>query len=340
MQLQLIDLHKSFGEKEILHGLSLEAVSGRAFGLLGHNGAGKTTTIRLLMNVFRPNKGQILLDQVPLENSGCRVGYLPEEKGLYPRLPLLRQMIYIGELRGLSYSEAKQASLKGLDRVGLLPESKNRLETLSKGNQQKVQLAVALLHNPDLVIFDEPFSGLDPVNATLLREIVREQVQQNKIVFFSSHQMSYVEDVCNDVAFLRQGTVVLKGDITQIKRSWPRTQVAVAWSSQGQFFSGEEMKEQLMQWRSSQDSPFSENLFASRESEKTPLCQGDLLILNLPTAAQRQDFLQALLQRNLTVEQFRVIEPSLEDLFIQLMQEEKPSTPAAPDSTNPEEVSA
>ena len=192
MKLEVKNITKSFGETQVLHGVSFEVESGKALGLLGRNGAGKTTTMRIIMNVFNANGGDLLIDGKPFIASEYRVGYLPEERGLYPKNTVKEQMLYLARLRGLSKSEALTNISKLLNRLEITEYENRKLETLSKGNQQKVQLAATLVANPDIVILDEPFSGLDPVNSQILKDVVNELIADGKIVIFSSHQMSYV----------------------------------------------------------------------------------------------------------------------------------------------------
>ena len=197
MLLELRDICKSFGEKQVLKGISFKAQSGKAFGLLGRNGAGKPTTIRILMNVFPPDSGEVLIDGKPLDYDRIGIGYLPEERGLYPKKTILDQLVYFSVLKGMSRKQAVSAIDMWLERLEMTEYRNRRLDTLSKGNQQKIQLITALAHDPDIIILDEPFSGLDPVNAMMLKDVVREQLQKGKIVLFSSHQMSYIEEFCD-----------------------------------------------------------------------------------------------------------------------------------------------
>ena len=188
MKLEVKDITKSFGDKQVLHGISFEVQSGRALGLLGRNGAGKTTTIRILMDVFRANSGEVLLDGEKFNQRKHLIGYLPEERGLYPKKKVIEQMVYLGRIRGISKSEAVANSKKWLKRLGVLEYENAKLETLSKGNQQKVQLASTLVCDPDIVILDEPFSGLDPVNSRILQDVVMELIGQRpaiKLIQFS-----------------------------------------------------------------------------------------------------------------------------------------------------------
>ncbi len=227
MKLETVDLMKSFGDKSVLKGVSLKAEGGRALGLLGRNGAGKTTTIRIIMRVFSPDSGTVLLDGMPFDTDKIKIGYLPEERGLYPKKPILEQLIYFGKLNGLSKSQAVKNADRLLERLNMTEYRTKRLDTLSKGNQQKIQLVATLIADPDIVILDEPFSGLDPVNAMLLKELVRELIKDGKIVLFSSHQMNYIEEFCDEIAILNDGKIVLSGNIENIKRSYDRRNIEI-----------------------------------------------------------------------------------------------------------------
>ena len=205
MILELKNIEKSFGEKKVLTGVSFKAEGGKAFGLLGRNGAGKTTSIRILMDVFPANSGEVLMDGKPIDYRKVGIGYLPEERGLYPKKTIIDQLTYFAELKGMSHKAAVKSVDYWLERLGMMEYLNKRLDTLSKGNQQKIQLVTALAHDPDIVILDEPFSGLDPVNAMLLKDVVKEQISKGKIVLFSSHQMSYIEEFCDSIAIINAG---------------------------------------------------------------------------------------------------------------------------------------
>ncbi len=227
MILELRNIEKSFGEKKVLTGVSFKAEGGKAFGLLGRNGAGKTTSIRILMDVFPANSGEVLIDGQPIDYNKIGIGYLPEERGLYPKKIIIDQLTYFAELKGMSRKAAVQSIDYWLKRLGMTEYRNKKLETLSKGNQQKIQLITALAHDPDIIILDEPFSGLDPVNAMLLKDVVKEQITKGKIVLFSSHQMSYIEEFCDSIAILNNGVVALHGDLHDIKRDYPRDRLVV-----------------------------------------------------------------------------------------------------------------
>ncbi|MBQ7346230.1 MAG: ATP-binding cassette domain-containing protein [Oscillospiraceae bacterium] len=289
MELKICDIYKSFGDKEVLKGVSLTAQSGKAFGLLGRNGAGKTTTIRILMDVFPADSGEILVDGAPIDYSKIGFGYLPEERGLYPKKKIIDQLVYFAELKGMGRSDAVKAVDHWLERLGMSEYRNKRLDTLSKGNQQKIQLITALAHDPEVVILDEPFSGLDPVNAMLLKDVVKEQIAKGKIVLFSSHQMNYIEEFCDSIAILNGGQVVLSGDLHQIKRDYPRDRLVV---------------------RSAQ----SEQILA-QVAGAVPGEDGAVLV-ELADPAQKQAVMRQLAER-FDVDEIRVFEPSLNDIFVQ-----------------------
>ncbi len=227
MILELKHINKSFGAKRVLDDVSFEIESGKAFGLLGRNGAGKTTAIRILMNVFPCDSGSVLIDGEPIDYGKIKIGYLPEERGLYPKKVIFDQLIYFSELKGMSRKEAEKSVKRWLERLQMAEYASKKLETLSKGNQQKIQLITAVAHDPDIVVLDEPFSGLDPVNALLLKDVVKELISENKTVLFSSHQMSYIEEFCDSIAIIDRGRVALKGELDEIKRNYPRDRLHV-----------------------------------------------------------------------------------------------------------------
>ena len=290
MFLELKEIHKSFGEKQVLTGISFTVEGGRAFGLLGRNGAGKTTTIRILMDVFPADSGEVLIDGEPIDYSRVRVGYLPEERGLYPKKKILDQLVYFAELKGMGHAEALRAVDFWLDRLGMSEYRSKRLDTLSKGNQQKIQLITALAHDPDIIILDEPFSGLDPVNAMLLKEVVREEIEKGKIVLFSSHQMNYIEEFCDSIAILSDGRIVLQGDLHQIKRNYTRDRLVV---------------------RSEQVDRIAAQAGVSCEV----LGEGELLI-RLSSPEVKRETMQFLTEKY-DIDEIKVFEPSLNDIFVE-----------------------
>ena len=290
MILELKNIDKSFGEKEVLKGVSFMAEGGKAFGLLGRNGAGKTTSIRILMNVFPANSGEVLIDGKPINYDKIGIGYLPEERGLYPKKLIIDQLVYFAELKGMSAKDATKAVDYWLDRLGMSEYRNKRLDTLSKGNQQKIQLVTALAHNPHIIILDEPFSGLDPVNAMLLKDVVKEQIAQGKIVLFSSHQMSYIEEFCDSIAIINAGKVAISGDLHEIKRNYVRDKLVVSTTKP------EQIKMDLGE--------------ACTERE-----DGTLLI-QLASPNEKQSMMKRLVE-NYDIDEVKVYEPSLNDVFVE-----------------------
>ena len=223
---------KSFGEKVALDNVSVEIPKGKIFGLLGPNGAGKTTLIRIINRITIPNSGEVLFDGRPITQDDVeKIGYLPEERGLYPKKKVMEQIVYLASLRGMNKKEAKEQTKRWLKKLGVLEYENRKLETLSKGNQQKVQLAQTLVCNPEIIILDEPFSGLDPVNSQILKDVVNELISENKLVIFSSHQMSYVEEFCDEIAIINKGEIVLSGNLKSIKKDFGKNRLALSASN-------------------------------------------------------------------------------------------------------------
>lgn len=287
MVLEMKDINKSFGAKQVLKGVSFRAEGGSAFGLLGRNGAGKTTSIRILMDVFPADSGQVLLDGKPVDYGKIGLGYLPEERGLYPKKLIGEQLVYLARLKGMGKKAAEQAVDFWLKRLGMEEHRNKRLDTLSKGNQQKIQLITALAHDPEIIVLDEPFSGLDPVNAQLLKDVVKEQIGKGKIVLFSSHQMNYIEEFCDSIAILHQGEVVLSGNLRDIKRSFPRDRLVVRTQSPEKI----------------------QAAFPCTQGEK-----GELILL-LKAPEEKQVVMQRL-TRDFDIDGVEVFEPSLNDIFV------------------------
>lgn len=305
MRLEVKDIRKSFGDKEILKGINFSVESGKALGLLGRNGAGKTTTIRILMDVFHANSGEMFLDGETFNPRKVQIGYLPEERGLYPKRQILEQMVYLARLRGVSKKEAIANSEKWLEKMQVIQYKDKLLETLSKGNQQKVQLASTLVCNPDIVILDEPFSGLDPVNSQILQDVVRELISEGKIVIFSSHQMSYVEEFCEDVVIINHGEVVLSGNLMDIKREFGENQLVLS----GVGMTAEDTRQMVEQ----KLSDLVEVTGTSKED----------VIVKLLNGVTRNQLLKTLTEIDtFSVEHFETYKPSLNDIFVAKVGEE------------------
>ena len=290
MILELKNINKSFGEKQVLKDVSFVAEGGKAFGLLGRNGAGKTTSIRILMNVFSANSGEVLVDGKPINYEKIGIGYLPEERGLYPKKIIIDQLIYFAELKGMSKKNAVNSIDYWLSRLGMTEYRNKRLDTLSKGNQQKIQLVTALAHDPEIVILDEPFSGLDPVNAMLLKDVVKEQIAKGKIVLFSSHQMSYIEEFCDSIAIINAGKVAISGDLREIKRNYPRDKIVVSTTNR--------------------------DIIKADLGDSCNETDDGNLIIRLSNPNEKQSMMKKLVE-SYDIDEIRVFEPSLNDIFVE-----------------------
>lgn len=299
MRLEIKNLRKSFGEKEVLHGISFSVESGKALGLLGRNGAGKTTTIRILMDVFKANSGNVTVDGKPFIPKEHQIGYLPEERGLYPKKKVGEQIVYLAGLRGLDKRQAKESMKKWLKRLEVEEHENKKLETLSKGNQQKVQLAQTLVCNPEIVILDEPFSGLDPVNSQILKDVIRDLIKEGKLVIFSSHQMSYVEEFCEDIVIINHGEVVLEGNLRQIKRESGTNLLVLSSVSH----SPRELRDILK-----------EGFYDLLEVVKV---DKDRVLLRTTDTGTKDKILKRLLEYEVDIELFGMYEPSLTEIFVE-----------------------
>jgi ABC-2 type transport system ATP-binding protein len=289
---------KLFGEVKALDNLSFKVGEGKAFGLLGRNGAGKTTTIRIIMDIFNPDRGSVLIDGATPKKSQHRIGYLPEERGLYQKRTVEEQMVYIGELRGLTREQAAKNTRLRLDELEALEYLKRKLGTLSKGNQQKIQLALALVCDPDILILDEPFSGLDPVNARLLKEMVRKQVDAGKTVIFSSHQMPQVEEFCDEICIVDKGRAVLCDRLDAVKRGYPRNVYYV------------------------QTAEAPDALLESVKAKLGPTCKNAIrkgagIEVTLSSPSERGRLFGVLSSLGEAPEVFAVKEPTLEEIFVE-----------------------
>ena len=304
MRLEVKELRKSFSEKEVLHGISFCVESGKALGLLGRNGAGKTTTIRILMDVFKANSGEILIDGKKFEPRKYQIGYLPEERGLYPKKKVTEQIVYLAQLRGIPAKKSKESTKLWIKKLGIEEYADKVLDSLSKGNQQKVQLAQTLVCDPEIVILDEPFSGLDPVNAQILKDTVRELISQNKLVIFSSHQMSYVEEFCEEIAIINKGEIVLSGNLKEIKKEFGNNRLILSANN----LTSDDLK-------SICEEKFN-NLVIVNEVKK------DCLILELLDNTTKNQLLENILKENIDIEKFSMYEPDLTDIFVKKVGEE------------------
>lgn len=307
MSLAVNNLVKKYGEKTVVDNLSFRMDEPGVYALLGTNGAGKTTSIRMMLGILAKNSGEVLWKDAPLSMDSCNAGYLAEERGLYPKYALLDQLMYFAELRGVSKANAKEKIKHFAERLEveeyLYPapatgkkapkQQKSKLaDQLSKGNQQKIQFMAALISDPELIILDEPLSGLDPVNTDLFKSIIREEISKGKYLIMSSHQMATVEEFCSEITILSRSKTVLQGNLNDIKKSYGRVNLTLK----------------------TEEDP-SRHIAASGAAIVSNV--ENEYMLKIANESQARDILSALVQDNFTIVTFDLKEPSLHDIFVE-----------------------
>jgi ABC-2 type transport system ATP-binding protein len=291
-------LKKNFGSVRAVDDVSFKASEEKILGLLGPNGAGKTTTIRLVLNILRPDAGEVLYRGTLFSDDVRRqIGYLPEERGLYRKSRLLDTVLYFAELRGMTRNEARQEAQRWLERFDLLKDSNRRVEELSKGNQQKVQFIVAVIHRPALLILDEPFSGLDPVNQNLVKDVILELKREGKAVILSTHQMDHAERLCDNITLIHQGKVVLEGEIGKIKQRYGKSVVTIEFTGDAAFVNGIPGVAQALVYQNAAE-------------------------ISLENGLLPHQLLKLLVSR-LDIRKFDLVEPPLQSIFLQMVGEPK-----------------
>ena len=294
--LELRSVRKAYDRFVAVDDLSFSIAAGTMFGLLGPNGAGKTSTIRMMIGITLPDSGQVRMFGEPFHRGLLkRVGYLPEERGLYPKMKVIEQLVFLGEIRGLSAAEAKKRAHHWGERLDIAPHFEKKTQELSKGMQQKIQFIATLLHDPDFIIMDEPFSGLDPVNARLLEEVLVEVRREGKTILFSTHRMDHVEKLCDSICVVHHGKAVLSGELRQLKSRYARDKVQIVFT----------------------DGHPHELLSNNSLIQKLDRFEGYVQV-QLAPGADSQQLLAALAQRA-RMERFQLMEPTLEDIFIEVV---------------------
>ena len=307
--LRLDSVTKRYGQTVAVQDVSFTAEPGRLFGLLGPNGAGKTSTIRMVTYITTPDAGTITLGGAPVSPATqARMGYLPEERGLYRKLKVGEQLEYLAQLKGMALGDARAAIGRWLDRFDAATWTDKRTEELSKGMQQKVQFISTVVHDPDLVILDEPFSGLDPINADLLVEVIGEMREAGKTVLFASHRMESVEALCDDLCLMAGGRAVLQGPIREVKRRYGRDTVSVAFSGDGAWL----------------------DPLVDAGAVRTLSRAEGLATLRLADATPPRSVLEAALAGAAEVDRFEVHEPPLADIFRQAVAAADGTAPPVP----------
>jgi ABC-2 type transport system ATP-binding protein len=297
MGLMLIGVSKSFGSFQAINELSLEVREGALFGFLGANGAGKTTTMRMILDLFRPDSGQITWNgrdvrQVPRRS----FGYLPEERGLYPKMRVDEQLLFLARLNGLAKQDAEKALTDWLERFQISANRKKRIEELSKGNQQKVQFLATILHDPTILVMDEPFSGLDPVNATVLKEAFLELHRRGKTIIFSTHQLEQAEELCQEIVIINKGQSVVQGSVREVKRQHGRNVARLKLDNDP-------------------EASWLEQLAGVQVTKR----REDYIEMQIQANLNPNVIVEAALQHGGIISRFELTEPSLTDIFIELV---------------------
>ncbi|MBO4293008.1 MAG: ATP-binding cassette domain-containing protein [Clostridia bacterium] len=292
MGLKLENVSKSFAGKKAVDNISFSLEKPGVYGLLGTNGAGKTTTIRMLLGILNKDSGKITWNGKAVDRKNVNFGYLPEERGVYQKTLIMDQLIYFAELKGMNKKAAEKSIKEWAKKLKVEEYLNKTAEKLSKGNQQKIQLMTALIHNPELVVLDEPFSGLDPVNTDLVKNIIIELVRDGKFVIMSAHQMATIEEFCSDILILNKGITVLQGNLKQIKDSYPANRVKVDVNQNIDSF----VKECNLEIENEVDNNY---------------------IIKLDDENKAHDLLKMLVQNNVGVTRFEIMKPTLNDIFVE-----------------------
>lgn len=289
--LQVNHIVKQYADKTAVNGLSFDVEQGEIYGLLGANGAGKTTTMRMVLGLIYPDSGSILYNGKAFNKELERIfGYLPEERGLYPKVKVSEQLIYLAQLRGMSRKDADKNLKYWLERFGVPENYNKKIEELSKGNQQKIGFIASILHNPKIVIMDEAFSGLDPVNVEQMKETVKELRDQGTSVLFSTHRMEHVEELCRNISILQRGEAVVQGSVRELKSKYPREKVVL---------------------RTRAEVNGLDAIEGVRKVERT----ADGYLIGISEEAAGQRILNAAMQQT-TVDHYEMKEPTLNEIFI------------------------
>jgi len=292
MALKVNNLVKSYGDKLVVDNLSFSIEEPGVFGLLGTNGAGKTTTIRMMLGMLKKDNGTVTWNESTYNSNKVSTGYLAEERGIYSKFTVLDQLIYFGELKGMTRKEALKSIDFWLERLEATEYKNKRAEQLSKGNQQKIQFIAALISNPEVLILDEPLSGLDPVNTDLFKEVIKEEISRGKYIIMSSHQMSTIEEFCENLVILNKGKTVLSGNLKDIKKSYGRNHLILKCDG--------DVKELLE----------NSNLKILNENQ-------DYIELSVNSEDEATSLLKEILIRDIQVIRFELREPTLHEIFIE-----------------------
>ncbi|PKL87893.1 MAG: ABC transporter [Ignavibacteriae bacterium HGW-Ignavibacteriae-2] len=297
--LEVKNLCKSFGKLKAVDNASFNVPEGSVFGLIGRNGAGKTTTIRMMMNIYMPDSGEVILRGSTVgQEFKNSVGYLPEERGLYKKMRVLETLLYFAELKGKAGKNLTKKAKEYLERFDLTDRINSKVEELSKGNQQKIQFIATILHDPEFVILDEPFSGLDPINTNLLREIILEKKNEGKIIIFSTHLMDFAEKMCDHIAMIDHGKIILNGSLSQLKSKYAQRNISLNYEGDISFLNNHQMVEKISDF-------------------------GNTTGIKVKLPEHTQQLLKLLIDNNVTVKKFDANDISLQEIFVQLAGKEE-----------------
>lgn len=291
-ELILDRVSKTFAGKTVVDKVSLRLSQPGVYGLLGTNGAGKTTTIRMLLGIITKDSGEITWNGQPVNRKDVNFGYLPEERGVYPKVKIIEQLLYFAELKGMARDQAETSIRKWAKRLKVEEYLEMPAEKLSKGNQQKVQFMTAIIHDPDLVVLDEPFSGLDPVNTEILKEIIIELVRDGKFVIMSAHQMATIEEFCSDILILDKGKTVLQGNLKEIKATYPANRVQI-------------------------DTDQAIEKLVSTSKLKIENVKNYQYTIRISSEEQAEKLLKDLVEKDVKITRFEIMKPTLNDIFIE-----------------------
>ena len=292
MSLVLKNVSKTFVDKKVVDNISLKLEKPGAFGLLGTNGAGKTTTIRMILGIIKKGSGEITWNGKAVERKHVNFGYLPEERGVYPKVKIQDQLMYFASLKGMEKTEALQSIEKWAKKLKVEEYLQMPAEKLSKGNQQKIQFMTAVIHNPELVVLDEPFSGLDPVNTEILKNIIIELVAEGKYIIMSAHQMATIEEFCTDILILNKGKTVLQGNLKEIKETYPANRVEID--------TNKDIKSYIKKF----------NLEIENEKDNQ-------YVIKISEEEKARELLSELVSNKIEISKFEIKKPTLNDIFIE-----------------------
>jgi ABC-2 type transport system ATP-binding protein len=292
--LEITNLTKTFEKVTAVDNASFNVPEGSVFGLIGRNGAGKTTTLRIMMNIYQPDSGEIVFRGRRIgQDFKDSVGYLPEERGLYKKMKVMETLLFLSELKGKKGKETVKKANEYLEKFELMERKNSKVQDLSKGNQQKIQFISTILHDPEFLIFDEPFAGLDPINTNLLKQIILEMKNEGKVIIFSTHLMDFAERMCDNIAMIDQGKIILDGELDEIKKKFANRNVSIDYEGDISFLKGNPIIESMEDF-------------------------GNTTGIKVRKSEQVQELLRLLVEKNIVVKRFNADEISLHEIFVSL----------------------